>query len=90
MDLNGKVVLGINELRQDRKVPEPSAMRSQDFSPPLFNVLFECQPVIGPSVYDRRTVGMTGQFPGFRKYGTVKCDVVLLCQSVASPYIVLA
>ena len=90
MDLDRQVVLGVDEFGQDRELAESSAVRPEYLHTLSIQVFLQRFSGIR-TIYDhRRPVRMTGQFPCLRQDFSVKLHIVLFCQSVAAPQIILA
>ena len=90
MDLDGQVVPGIDEFDQDRKFTESTAMGSQDILAVQIDVFLKALSGEFAVGNDAGTVGMAGQFPGFRQDISLIIHVVLIDQTMAAPEIIFA
>ena len=90
MDLDRQVVLRVNELGQDRELAESPAVGPEHFHTLCVQIFLQRFPGIGTIHDHRRSVRMTGQFPCLSQDLSVKLHVVLFCQSVTAPQIILA
>ena len=90
MDLDGQVVPGVNEFDQNRKFTKSPAMGSQDIRTVQIDVFFKALSGKFAVGNDAGTVGMAGQFPGFRQDISLIIHVVLIDQTMAAPEIIFA
>ena len=88
MDLDGQVVPGVNEFDQNRKFTKSPAMGSQDIRTVQIDVFFKALSGKFAVGNDAGTVGMAGQFPGFRQDISLIIHVVLIDQAMAAPEII--
>ena len=90
MHLNGKVVLGVDELYQNREILEALAVLAENALALFSNVLGEGLAVELAADYNALTVLVAGELPALGDPVGIQLLAVFLAESVASPDIVLA